>query len=577
MDEPSAGQPIPKKPLRLWPGVVLVVLQWVIRFGVPLVLPDAVAFAVIGGVVAGLLVIIWWAFFSRAPRIERWGAILLMVLALFVTSRLIHVSIATAMMGMMFPLYSIPVLCLAFVIWAVASRGLSERLRRATMVATILLACGGWTLVRTGGFTGDLHHDFAWRWARTPEERLLAQAANEPVAPPAAAAAADVGPDWPGFRGAARDSVIRGVRIQTNWSASPPVQLWRRPVGPGWSSFAVHGDRFYTQEQRGDDELVACYKLATGEPVWRHRDTARFWEANAGAGPRGTPTLSKGLLYTLGATGILNALNAGDGSLAWSRNAAADTGAKLPGWGFSSSPLVVEDIVVVATAGALAAYDLASGKQRWLGPKSGGGYSSPQLLTIDGVAQVLFLNGAGAIGVAPGDGTRLWEHPWKGVPMLQPAVTPDGDILISTTGDTGGTGIRRIAVAHGAGGWAVEQRWMSSGLKPYFNDFVVHGGHAFGFDGSILACIELKEGKRQWKGGRYGNGQLVLFPDQDVLLVLAENGELVLVGATEEFTEIARFPALTGKTWNHPVLVGDILLVRNSEEMAAFRLALAGS
>jgi len=577
MDEPSAGQPIPKKTLRLWPGVVLVVLQWVIRFGVPLVLPDAVAFAVIGGVVAGLLVIIWWAFFSRAPRIERWGAILLMVLALFVTSRLIHVSIATAMMGMMFPLYSIPVLCLAFVIWAVASRGLSERLRRATMVATILLACGGWTLVRTGGFTGDLHHDFAWRWARTPEERLLAQAANEPVAPPAAAAAADVGPDWPGFRGAARDSVIRGVRIQTNWSASPPVQLWRRPVGPGWSSFAVHGDRFYTQEQRGDDELVACYKVATGEPVWRHRDTARFWEANAGAGPRGTPTLSKGLLYTLGATGILNALNAGDGSLAWSRNAAADTGAKLPGWGFSSSPLVVEDIVVVATAGALAAYDLASGKQRWLGPKSGGGYSSPQLLTIDGVAQVLFLNGAGATSVAPGDGTRLWEHPWKGVPMLQPAVTPDGDILISTTGDTGGTGIRRIAVAHGAGGWTVEQRWMSSGLKPYFNDFVVHGGHAFGFDGSILACIELKEGKRQWKGGRYGNGQLVLFPDQDVLLVLAENGELVLVGATQEFTEIARFPALTGKTWNHPVLVGDILLVRNSEEMAAFRLALAGS
>ena len=577
MDEPSAGQPIPKKTLRLWPGVVLVVLQWVIRFGVPLVLPDAVAFAVIGGVVAGLLVIIWWAFFSRAPRIERWGAILLMALALFVTSRLIHVSIATAMMGMMFPLYSIPVLCLAFVVWAVASRGLPERLHRATMVATILLACGGWTLVRTGGFTGDLHHDFAWRWARTPEERLLAQSANEPVAPAAAAAAADVGPDWPGFRGAARDSVIRGVRIQTNWSASPPVQLWRRPVGPGWSSFAVHGDRFYTQEQRGDDELVACYKLATGEPVWRHRDAARFWEANAGAGPRGTPTLSKGLLYTLGATGILNALNAGDGSLAWSRNAAADTGAKLPGWGFSSSPLVVEDIVVVATAGALAAYDLASGKQRWLGPKSGGGYSSPQLLTIDGVAQVLFLNGAGAIGVAPGDGTRLWEHPWKGVPMLQPAVTPDGDILISTTGDTGGTGIRRIAVAHGAGGWTVEQRWMSSGLKPYFNDFVVHGGHAFGFDGSILACIELKEGKRQWKGGRYGNGQLVLFPDQDVLLVLAENGELVLVGATEEFTEIARFPALTGKTWNHPVLVGNILLVRNSEEMAAFRLALAGS
>jgi outer membrane protein assembly factor BamB len=609
----NADEPVSRKPVRLWPGVVAAVLLLLTRFVVPIVASESMAFAMIGSVVGALAIVLWWVFFSRAPWSERLGAIILMIVALFATSRIVHESIAGGAMGALLYVWAIPVLSLALVAWAVASRGLSSGARRASLVATILLACAIFTLVRTGGVTGDvIGSELHWRWTPTPEERLLAQAANEPTesqpataaaettnelpvakageeptAPPvtpstdktepATPAAVETKADWPGFRGPRRDSVIRGVRIETDWSKSPPVALWRRPIGPGWSSFAVRGDLLYTQEQRGNDEIVACYKVSTGEPLWRHRDAVRFWESNGGAGPRATPTLSNGRVYTFGATGILNALDARNGAVVWSRNAASDTDTKVPTWGFASSPLVVDKVVIVAAAGTLAAYDLATGNPRWVGPHHGGSYSSPQLMKIDGVAQILLLSPPGAISVAPGDGALLWEHSWEGGAIVQPALTADGDVLINAITMTGGMGVRRIAVAHGPGGWTAEERWTSNGLKPYFNDFVVHKGHAFGFDGNILACIGLEDGKRKWKGGRYGNGQLVLLADQDLLLVLSEEGELALVGATpDQFTEVARFPALNGKCWNHPVLVGDVLLARNGQEMAAFRLSLAG-
>ena len=380
--------------------------------------------------------------------------------------------------------------------------------------------------------------------------------------------------EWPGFRGPNRDGVVRGVRIATDWSASPPVQLWRRPVGPGWSSFAVHNGLLYTQEQRGDDEVVSAYSADSGRPVWRHRDSVRFWESNGGAGPRGTPTIHAGRVYAFGATGILNALDAASGSLAWSRDVAVDSDTAVPMWGFASSPLVVGDVVIVAAAGRLAGFDVTTGKPRWLGPTHGVGYSSPQRATIDGVEQVLLLSAAGVTSVNPADGAVLWEHEWPGSAIVQPALTSNGDLLVNTIAPTGGLGTRRLAIAHTAAGWNVNERWTSTGLKPYFNDFVLNKGYAFGFDGNILACIDLQDGTRKWKGGRYGNGQLVLLPDQDLLLVLSEEGELALVSATaDQFKELARFPAIEGKTWNHPVLVGDVLFVRNGEEMAAFRLS----
>jgi outer membrane protein assembly factor BamB len=607
-----------RKPVRLWPGVLLAVVLLLVRFGVPLVRPDDAIFSILGAAVGGLLILLWWLFFSRAPWSERIGAIVLMAATIFAARYIVHESISGGMMGNMLPLYfGVPFLPLALVAWAAATRRVGWKPRRLALVATMVLACGAFALVRTDGVTGGGLAQMTWRWKPTAEDRLLAQASLEatapptveppkeaPVAPTAAPAATTAGGpavpspktpsvesrepaavaraprrvEWPGFRGPHRDGIVRGVKIDTDWGKRPPAELWRHPVGPGWSSFAVRGDLVYTQEQRGSDELVSAYKLATGEPVWRHRDTVRFWESNAGAGPRGTPTVHNGRLYTFGGTGVVNALNADTGAVVWTRNASKDADVEVPEWGFASSPLVIDDLVVIAAAGRLVAYDSATGDVRWLGPTGGAGYSSPHYTTIDGVPQILLLRGSRTISVAPADGKLLWEHTWQtGVGIVQPGLVADHDVLLTAGDAMGGVGMRRIAVTHGPADWNVQERWTSRGLKPYFNDFAVHEGHAYGFDGSILACIDLADGQRKWKGGRYGSGQLVLLPDEDLLLVLSEEGEVALVKATpDQFTEVARFKAIEGKTWNHPVLVDDILLVRNDHEMAAFRLARAG-
>lgn len=565
------------KSLRLWPGLLIVGLLYIARFVLPMIDPDMTQFGMMAAPIGMLAVIIWWAFFSRATRLERWVGVILMVASLALTPYILHESITTGMMGMMFMLYATPVISLAVVAWAVFRDNIPENLRLLSLAAAILIAGGAWGLVRTGGFTGDIDHDFAWRWSATPEELLLANAEAATTAQPLAGDSIEViAVQWPGFRGPKRDGVIRGITINSDWANVPPVELWRRAIGPGWGSFSVQGDRFYTQEQRGEEELVACYSLSSGEPLWWHSDSARFWESNGGAGPRSTPTIHGDRLYTIGATGILNALNIADGSKIWSRNISDDTKVNVPGWGFASSPLIVDSMVVIAASGRLAAYDIESGEPRWMGEKGGYGYSSPHLATIDGVRQILLMRGNKASGFAPADGKLLWDHPMpSGGSMVQPGLIEGGDLLVS---DGERTGIRRLAISRASGSWNVEERWTSIGLKPYFNGFVIHNGHAYGFDGSILSCIDLNDGQRKWKGGRYGYGQMVLLADQDLLLVLSEKGGLALVKATpEKFEEVAFVPAINGKTWNHPVLVDGILLVRNAEEMAAFRLSGIGS
>jgi len=559
--------------LRLWPGISLAIALLLLSYVIPKLIPNAEIVGIFGGLILGLGIIIWWAFFSRAPKIERWWAIVLMIGSLFIVSRFNHISLATGGQGMMYFIFAIPLLTFLFVIWAVVTRNLSDGIRRISMVLTIILASGWWLLIRTDGITGDFSPDLKWRWSKTAEEELLVNIENVTLDPATLDISISSEPEWPGFRGPNRDGIIKGIKIDTDWKSNGPEEIWRKQIGPGCSSFAVNGGLIFTQEQRGEEEIVSCYYIKTGDPIWAHADKARFWDSHAGAGPRSTPALHEDRVFTLGATGILNALDAMNGNLIWSRNPISDADVEHSGWGYSSSPLVVNDVVIVAAVGKLVAYDIETGKLRWLGPEGGDSYSSPHLLTIDGIKQVLLMGGKGVTSLDPVDGKVIWSYHWPVGVIVQPAVMDDGDILISYDE---GRGLRRINVSKKSGEWQVEEKWTSSQLKPNFNDFVVHKGHAYGFNGPMLVCISLDNGERMWRGGRYG-GQIILLADQDLLLILSEKGELVMVQASpDRFKELARIEAIEGKTWNHPVLAGDILLLRNTQEMVAYQLSSRG-
>ncbi len=562
--------PATNRPLRLWPGVILVVLQ-LVSFHVPGWIAPAsplMFYSMLGSLLGALLVLAWWLFFSRAGLSDRLGGFALLVVVHTVT-----VVLADPSAKMVAFLPGVVWLCAVFV----ASLFFH---RRGVTIVAVLVASLGWTLVRTDGVTGTMDNDYAWRWGSTAEQQFLASDASaEPLAPASPLAPGEI-VAWPAFRGPDRDGVLTGVTIESDWAAHPPRELWRRPVGPGWSSFVLVGNRLCTLEQRDADEVVVCYDSATGEPIWLHAYEARFWEAMGGPGPRATPAYRDGRLYTLGATGVLSCLDVSTGEPLWTRNIADDTGAPVPQWAFSSSPLIVDDLVIVHAPAApddrgLVAYELASGEPRWFAEAPGTSYSSPHPATLDGVRQIVMISAVGVSGFEIETGARLWKHEWPpaagGDRVVQPAVVDDGTAILMATVD-GGT--RKIAVSSDASGkWETSEVWTSRALKSYYNDLVVHEGTAFGFDRNIMAAMDIASGERVWKGGRYGNGQVLLVREQDLLIVTSEQGDLALVRATADgYEELSRVEVLDGKTWNHPIVADGILYVRNSEEAAAYRL-----
>jgi outer membrane protein assembly factor BamB len=393
-----------------------------------------------------------------------------------------------------------------------------------------------------------------------------------PPAPPKAAAAPE--PAFPQFLGPSRDGTLGGPRLARDWSRQPPRQLWRRPLGPGWSGFATSSGIAVTQEQRGGEEHVVAYDLRSGKPLWSHADATRYETVIAGIGPRATPTIAGARVYAMGATGLLNALDLASGRKLWSRDVLKETRASLPDWGRSCSPLLLDGRVIVIAGGPdghrLVAYDAASGAPVWAAGEGGASYSSPTLVTLAGRPQLVVLNAASVSGHEPATGAVLWEHPF---PDQQPNVAlpvPLGaDRLLVSAGYGVGSKAYRVSETDGALHASLE--WESPRLKSKFANLIVHEGFVYGLDDGVLTCLDPARGERRWKSGRHGHGQLLLVGG--LLLVQTEEGELVLVEPSPEaYRELGRFAALDGKTWNPPALAGSLLLVRNDREAAAYEL-----
>lgn len=473
---------------------------------------------------------------------------------------------------------------LALVFWYIFLTGLRWKTRfllagaAALLLAGVVLGARLLTRVE-GSIGGSGMPRLVWKWSPR-RDASAGQLLVSSRTPPAEVASAPGTPatSFPQFLGPNRSGVLHGVSLVRDWAASPPRQLWRRSVGVGWSAFAVSAGRAITQEQRGEQELTVAYDLATGVPCWAQTNRVRFSETLGGDGPRATPTIQDGRVYVMGATGILDCLEEANGQLLWSRDVLRENQLRNVTWGKSCSPLVFGRLVVVTggeeRAKSLLAYDARDGRPVWQSGRDRSSYASPAVATLAGREQILIVNGHSVSGHNPEDGRLLWDYPWPGeFPKVAQPLPLDTNLLLVATGYGIGCSLLRLQPSD-SGEWSVAEVWKNRNLKPKFTNLVRRGHHVYGLDDGVLVCLDPATGQRVWKDGRYGHGQILLV--DDVLLIQTEPGDVVLVDATPEgHRERARLPALKAKTWNNPVLAGDLLLVRNDQEAACYRLPIA--
>ena len=487
----------------------------------------------------------------------------------------------------------------SLLLWFLRESGHAPRLKRAVgygLLAAVVVAIA---IFRIEGVSGDLVPQVMFRWSPS-RDRLLPrndQAGAEGPSEPAGTAWEETPDDFPRFLGPGGGGGIDRPVLDPDWSARPPERAWRRAIGAGWGGFAIVGNRAVTLEQRGEEEIVSCHDAETGRPLWQVAVTARHQTVLGGIGPRSTPTIRDGVVYTTGATGWLHAIEGATGRVVWRRNVIDDLGidptahAASVAWGRSGSPLVTDDLVIVPgggplkkppvdgrTAIAVAAYERETGTRRWTAGDAQISYATPVLARIADGDVVIAVNEAQVAAYDPADGAERWSFDWPGhsnsdASCSQPQVL-DGRRIFISKGYGIGAALFEMDDAAGAGPPAFAPLWSRANLlKTKFTNAVLHDGHAYGLSDGILECVRLADGKRAWKGGRYGQGQVLRVGN--LLVVQAEDGAVVLVDCASDAQRVrGTIAALVGQTWNNPCVSGDRLLVRNAEEAACWRLPI---
>jgi outer membrane protein assembly factor BamB len=514
----------------------------------------------------------------RKPRKMRWWmpSVILLIAVATITA-LNQAPELPIIKKIMFGMLTVVVSALLLLVWFMFLSAFRWRTRFIGLAVIVLLVFGFSRVVRIdGAIDGSGQPRLVWKW--TPKNTGLVKA--QPVAMLSTSTTArkpEVNVAFPGLLGNSRNGVISGILLDRDWTAHPPQQVWRQPVGLGWAGFAIAGSTAVTLEQRAENELVVAYELTTGNTLWMHTNRVRFSEKMGGDGPRSTPTIANSRVYTVGATGILNCLDLQDGRLIWSHDVLGETHQPNLIFGVSCSPLIVDDLVIVTgglTNGpTLLAYRIDNGSNIWKSGADNASYSSPMLATLCGKRQVLSVNEASVTAHNPADGRILWKYDWKkwGPRCAQPVIV-EGDRVFLSAGFGVGCVLLQIK-SDAAGQLSAEELWKNLRLKTQFSTAVARGNFVYGLDEGVLACINLATGERAWKDGHYGYGEVLMI--DDMLLVQTEPGAVTLVEADPaQYREVARFGALNSKTWNNPALAGEYFITRNDQEAICYRLPL---
>jgi len=469
---------------------------------------------------------------------------------------------------------------------------LSRRGRRAWFKRS--LGCGSsllWILVCAVLVIELLVHlgalEWEWRggyvpiptWSKTKPDFELLERSRKQQAQQGAAAVTNVNlkANWPGFRGPHQDGQYNERPILTNWPSTGLRVLWRQACGGGYSSFALADGRAFTIEQRRDDEVVVAYDIETGRELWTNGWSAKFTEYHSDEGPRTTPAYDDGKVYVLGATGEFRCLDAANGNLIWGKNIVTENAAALPDYGLAASPLIVDEKIILQPDAyhgkSVVCYDKRDGRILWHALDLPMGYATPMPVTLGGERQVIVCGRPWVMGLRLDDGVERWRFPWHIInnerPITQPLMTGTNTFLVSAAYMTG---CALFAVDRTNDTFVARELWKNKNLKTKFASAVCWQGYVYGLDEDILVCLDAQTGERKWKDGRYGYGQLLLA--DGYLIVQCADGFLALVKATPDaLTEVARFPALKGKSWNTPAIGGGRLLLRNGAEMACYEIS----
>ena len=392
--------------------------------------------------------------------------------------------------------------------------------------------------------------------------------------------AESTGTDWPQFRGPHRDGIARETGLLGTWPDEGPPELWRRPLGEGYSGITVVGNRLYTMYSAAvpaeegkdpvDHEFAAAFDADTGKELWR-LDVGEKLETEFGNGPRSTPAVDGDTVYYLSSHGRFVALSTTDGALRWDLDLAEDFGSERPYWGYSTSALVDGDKLILEAGGkdgkTLVALDKKTGKTLWARGDAGPSYNSPLPVEMNGERRYVYVSGSNLFCI-DADGKELWAHDWpRGETHAMPVALGPGLIYAS-----GAEGIgAQVVKVDPKDETKVEQVWSSNKIRNHFSSAVVHDGVIYGFDNATLKAVAASDGSLVWAKRGLGKGSLILADGH--LIVLSDRGKLLLVEVgTEKYVEKGKIQALNDLSWTAPTVSHGRLYLRNHQELVSFDL-----